>query len=352
MKTGVSVVLLAYREEENLKVLLPQIKENMAKTGAEYEILVIDTAEPTDNTKGVCEEHGARYIPQEEPHFGGAFRTGIKYAEMDKFLILDSDGSHNPKYIPALYEKFTSENHDVAIGSRYVKGGVTNDAKSSIFMSKILNGTFRLCLGIKAKDISTDYRMYRTEQLKKVSLSCENYDVLQEVLLKLKMNKKSLSIGEVPITFDKRMFGESKRNLLPFILSYIKTLFRLFFTRFHDFILYGIIGLGAAVIDYGISLLVNYLTGGNTEVLAAVSGQAIGFLFTFFLNTFCNFKKTDKLFKRFLSYGAVCLAGMGITALATYLLKDVMLFAWLKLICLAGVSILQFFLNKFITYRK
>lgn len=226
---GISVVILAYKEEENLKVLLPQIKENVEKTGEDYEIVIIDTAEPLDNTKGVCEEYGARYINQEYPAFAGAFKTGIKYAEKEKFLILDGDGSHNPVSIPAINKMFEEENCDVVIGSRYVKGGKTGDAKSSIIMSKILNTMFRICLGIKAKDISTDYRMYHTAELKKVKLDCTNYDVLQEVLLKLRMNQpdSKLKIGEVPIEFNKRIYGESKRRLLPFILSYIKTLFRL-----------------------------------------------------------------------------------------------------------------------------
>ncbi len=230
---GISVVLLAYKEEENLRVLLPQIKDQVKQTGEEFEILVIDTEKPLDNTKGVCEEFGAKYVNQEEPAFAGAFKTGIQYASMDKFLILDSDGSHNPKYIPAIYDKFTKENCDVVIGSRYVEGGKTNDAKSSIVMSHILNGMFRFFLGIKAKDISTDYRMYYTEQLKNVSLSCHNYDVLQEVLLRLRLNKpdKKLKIGEVPIEFDKRIYGESKRRLIPFILSYMKTLCRLTISR-------------------------------------------------------------------------------------------------------------------------
>ena len=139
---GISVVLLAYKEEENLRVLLPQIKDQVKQTGEEFEILVIDTEKPLDNTKGVCEEFGAKYVNQEEPAFAGAFKTGIQYASMDKFLILDSDGSHNPKYIPAIYDKFTKENCDVVIGSRYVEGGKTNDAKSSIVMSHILNGMF------------------------------------------------------------------------------------------------------------------------------------------------------------------------------------------------------------------
>ncbi|MGN0688191.1 MAG: glycosyltransferase [Oscillospiraceae bacterium] len=223
---AISTVLLAYKEAENLKILIPQIKEQLDKTGEDYEIIVVDTAQPLDNTEEVCAEFGARYINQKYPCFGGAFRTGIEAAENDKFLILDSDGSHNPKYIPDLHKMFVS-GADVVIGSRYVKGGHTDDAKSSIIMSKILNTTFRIALGIKAKDISTDYRMYDTKQLKKVELSCKNYDILQEVLLKLRINNKSLVIKETPISFDKRMFGESKRRLIPFIIGYIGTLFKL-----------------------------------------------------------------------------------------------------------------------------
>ena len=228
---GISVVLLAYKEAENLKVLLPQIKKNVEKTGENYEILVIDTMETMDDTPAVCKEHGAKYINQEEPYFGGAFRTGIKYASMDKFLILDSDGSHSPKYIPRIYKKFVSGHYDLVIGSRYCKGGVTNDSISSRIMSKILNTTYRLVLGIKAKDISTDYRMYDTKQLKKVKLQCNYYDVLQEVILKLKLRNKRFKIGEVPIKFYKRMYGDSKRQLVKFIISYMKTLFYLIGVR-------------------------------------------------------------------------------------------------------------------------
>ena len=223
---AISTVLLAYKEADNLKVLLPQIKEQLDKTGEEYEIIIIDTEKPLDNTEEVCSEFGARYINQRYPNFGGAFRTGIEEARYDKFLIMDSDGSHNPKYISDIYAEFKN-GADIVIGSRYTKGGVTNDAKSSIVMSKILNTVFRFITGIKAKDISTDFRMYDTKQLKNVSLSCRNYDVLQEVLLRMKINNKDLIVREIPITFEKRLYGESKRRLLVFIMGYVKTMFRL-----------------------------------------------------------------------------------------------------------------------------
>ena len=223
---AISAVLLSYKEEENLKLLLPKIRSNLEKTNEEFEIIVIDTAKPLDNTRIVCEENGANYFNQKYPGFGGAFKTGIEVANNDKFLILDSDGSHNPKYITKIHKKFLT-GADVVIGSRYVNGGKTFDKNISIIMSKVLNTVFRIALGIKAKDISTDYRMYDTKQLKRVNLECVNYDVLQEVLLKLKINNPKLVIKEIPISFNKRIYGESKRKLIPFIVSYIKTLFRL-----------------------------------------------------------------------------------------------------------------------------
>ena len=224
---SITVALLAYKEAENLRILLPKIHEAMAEVGAEYEILVVDTKTPLDETPDVCRELNARYVNQTGKGFADAFRTAIANATKELFLILDSDGSHNPAYIPAIVRKYESEGCDVVIGSRYVAGGKTFDKKSSVAMSKILNGVFRLALGIKAKDISTDYRLYNTAALKAVTLQNENYDVLQEVLLKLRLNKRDLKIGEVPITFEKRMYGESKRRLIPFILDYIRSLFRL-----------------------------------------------------------------------------------------------------------------------------
>ncbi len=220
---------MAYKEAENLNILLPKIKMEIEKCETDYEIVVIDSTEPLDNTAEVCEKWGARYINQEEPSFGGAFRTGIKYANKEKFLIMDADGSHPTDRIPAIYHKFVEENCDVVIGSRYVEGGVTNDVFTSQVMSHILNFCYRIVLGIDAKDISTDYRMYRTADLKKVKLECWNFDVVEEVLLKLKLNKSEcdLKVREVPIIFQKRMFGESKRQLVKFIISFIKTLFML-----------------------------------------------------------------------------------------------------------------------------
>ena len=224
----ISVVLLAYREEESLKLLFPRLIEKMNALGEEYELIVVDTATPEDNTSEVCEKYGARYVNQEEPGFGGAYRKGISVIKGDKMLVLDSDGSHDPKFIPDIYNKFL-EGFDVVIGSRYTKGGKTEDAISSRIMSHILNGVYRLVTGVRARDLSTNFRMYRADLIRQVKLTSVNYDVLEEVLLlmKIKAGKDGFKVAEIPITFNKRLAGESKRRLIPFIISYIKTMFRL-----------------------------------------------------------------------------------------------------------------------------
>lgn len=357
---GISVVLLAYKEEENLKKLLPQIIENVEMCGEKYEIIIVDTAKPLDNTQLVCREFGAIYVNQEEPHFAGAFRTGIRKASMDKFLIMDSDGSHNPAYIPDIYRIF-QEGADVAIGSRYVKGGKTEDSKISVYMSKVLNTAYRLFLGINAKDISTDYRMYHTEDLKKIRLICNNYDVLQEVLLELKLLKPNLVIKETPINFEKRIYGESKRNLIPFVISYLKTLLRLAFmskngtdrSLLQQLISYGVIGILAAGVDFGVFTFINNWGGGSiSPVIANIAGTFTGFLVSFSCNTFLNFKKKDRLFRRFLSYFGICLLGMGISSMVIYLFEGYINLSILKILCIGGAAIFQFILNKLFTFRN
>jgi len=221
---GISAVIPAYGEAENLKYLLPQIKKELLKTGEEYEIIVVDGIRSIDNSKVICHEHGAKYLNQEEAGFGGAIRTGIRHASMDKLLMLDGDGSHSPEYIPKLHKALMS-GADVAIGSRYAKGGKTFDSKVSVAMSKLLNFIYRSLLGIDARDVSTNYRMYRTNQIKQIVLKCQNYDILEEILLKLKLYKPTLKIKEIPIQFSKRKLGKSKRRFLPFAASYAKTLF-------------------------------------------------------------------------------------------------------------------------------
>lgn len=353
MENGVTVCLLAYREAENLKALLPRILDVLKNIGEPNEILVVDTKEALDNTPEVCKEFGARYINQILPGYGGAFKTGVIFAEYNKILYLDSDLSHKPEYILDLYKMYATGEYDVVIGSRYVDGGESNDSAASFVMSKILNTAFRFVLDVKAHDISTSYRIYSTESLREITLVKSNYDVLQEVLLKLGIYfNRPLNIGETPITFEKRLYGESKRQLLKFIINYAVNLVEFTFIKYpllKNTLLYVLFGLIGLAVDFSVfSLFLNVFSVEISNILGAGSG----FVFTFSTNTFLNFQKRDRLFARFMSYLCICLVGTIVSTIVINLLKDAMVVYVAKLLAMAVAFIIQFVLNKFITYGK
>jgi putative glycosyl transferase protein len=228
---SISVALLAYKEEENLRLLIPKVIEVMEKMNEKYEIFIIDSQYPLDNTKGVCDEYGVSYYNQTEPHYAGAYKEAIKLAKNDKFLLIDADGSCDPKYIKDMYNKY-NEGYDVVIGSRYTKGGGTTVPKYLTFMSKIVNIVFRTIIGVKVKDISISFRLYNTEKLKQIKITSTNYEIQEEIILRLKMINPNIKIAEVPIIFVERWNGETKRQLLKFIICYITSIFKFIGIKF------------------------------------------------------------------------------------------------------------------------
>ncbi|MCR5621484.1 MAG: glycosyltransferase [Treponema sp.] len=227
MTEGISVVIPSYQEGENLKNILPRLNGELSGIGVPYEILCVDTMEPLDDTEAVCRGSGATYVKRAGGNnYGDAIRTGFRTAQYKYTVVMDGDGSHDPKCIKEFYEEI-QKGHDLIIGSRYTKGGDTENPFILKAMSYVLNVTYRLMFGIQVKDVSDSYRMYRTEQTQALTLECDNFDIVEEILIKLSMSRKGYDIKEIPIYFEERKAGVSKRKLGRFILSYIATMRRL-----------------------------------------------------------------------------------------------------------------------------
>jgi dolichol-phosphate mannosyltransferase len=230
LETDLSVVIPAYHEEENLRLLLPRMHRTLRELQISYEILIIDTILPLDNTMDCCNEYNATYIKREVDNtFGSAVRTGINKANGQYLLFMDADGSHSPEFITKLWSQ--RYENDVVIASRYIEGGFTENSKSLILMSRILNIIYSIVLNLNCRDVSNSFKLYRSEQLKAIKLNCKNFDIVEEILFKLAKRFKPLRIKEIPFSFKKRIFGETKRNLFVFILSFIITLVKLRFSK-------------------------------------------------------------------------------------------------------------------------
>ena len=179
----ISVVMPCYKEGQNLKDILPRIKEvlNSISSCNDSEILCIDTMESMDDTEAVCKKNADNFTikcirRRGSNSYGQAIRTGIEEAQGKYIVIMDADGSHNPKDIKRLVETIETGKYDIVIGSRYMKGGETDNNFVLIFMSYILNVTYRILFGLNVKDVSDSFRIYDASKIKNISLSCDNFD--------------------------------------------------------------------------------------------------------------------------------------------------------------------------------
>lgn len=230
-RLSLAVVLPAFDELENLKVLLPELHEVLAGlTDIDSSVHVVLRAVPDPYEIESVSELGAIPVTRRPTDsFGDAIRTGIASVEshVDFVIFMDADGSHDPTTIPRLLAN--AEGNDVVIASRYTSGGTSDNGPLLRAMSRSLNLGFRVVLGIPAKDISTNFKLYRREQLQVVELTCDKFDIVEEILFRLQrfVGKREFRVAEIPDYFRERRFGESKRQLGPFVASYIGTLVRL-----------------------------------------------------------------------------------------------------------------------------
>jgi putative flippase GtrA len=122
--------------------------------------------------------------------------------------------------------------------------------------------------------------------------------------------------------------------------------------KHRKFILYGVIGGCCAGLDFAIYTLLCIL--GANYLAANAIGTHCGILCSFALNRRYNFKVNDKPVLRFLFFYAIGLTGLAMSSGILFLMVDICqsnaIFA--KIVAIFAVAVIQFFLNKFITFRK
>jgi dolichol-phosphate mannosyltransferase len=226
MSPQLTIVLPAYKEAECLRDLLPRLKQAADTLTADYEILVVDAQQPVDDTRSVCERNEVRHKFREDGNgYGDAVRSGIAASQGKYVIFMDADGSHNPAALRRLW--LEREGNDVVIGSRYVEGGETENPIGLIWMSRVVNVVYRVVLNLQVHDVSNSLRLYRGDQLKRVRPTANNFDIVEELLIQLAFGPCHDKIKEIPVKFERRKAGASKRNLVVFAASYLSTLIRL-----------------------------------------------------------------------------------------------------------------------------
>lgn len=229
---GLSVVILVLNEAENLKILIPQIKAIVGPMVREYEILIVD-GNSSDDSVQVAESYGCRVVIQRESGYGSAFKQAMQETKGFYAITLDADCSHTPEFIKELWER--RERCQLAIASRYIKGGSADMTVFRRFLSILLNRVYTIALALPYKDLSSGFRLYKMGSVRDIlgQLSSRDFDVLLEVLLKVYC--AGFDIIEVPFYYQPRHHGKSTARIWKFGISYLKTLYHLWQVRNSNF---------------------------------------------------------------------------------------------------------------------
>ncbi|KAJ8957685.1 hypothetical protein NQ318_017577 [Aromia moschata] len=232
-----SILLPTYNEVENLPIIIWLIIKYMNESGYDYEIIIIDDGSPdgTLEAAGQLQNiYGKDKIvlrPREKKlGLGTAYIHGIKHATGNFVVIMDADLSHHPKFIPQFIEKQQKGDFDVVSGTRYVgSGGVYGWDFKRKLVSRGANFLTQLLLRPGASDLTGSFRLYKKDVLEKLIKSCVSKGYVFQMEMIIRAREFNYSIGEVPITFVDRVYGESKLGGSE-IVQFIKSLLYLFAT--------------------------------------------------------------------------------------------------------------------------
>ncbi|KAG5347333.1 DPM1 mannosyltransferase, partial [Acromyrmex charruanus] len=213
-----SILLPTYNEVENLPIIIWLIVKYMEESELAYEIIVIDDGSP-DGTLNMAKQlqhvYGDDKIilkPREKKlGLGTAYMHGIKYATGNFIVIMDADLSHHPKFIPKMAELQRYLNLDVVSGTRYAQGGGVYgwDFKRKL-VSRGANFLTQILLRPGASDLTGSFRLYKKDVLEKLIQSCVSKGYVFQMEMIVRARQFNYTIGEVPITFVDRVYGQSK----------------------------------------------------------------------------------------------------------------------------------------------
>jgi len=203
----VSVIIPSW-DEPLLNDLAREIHNELS--GVKHEIIIVE--------KGAVlpKIDGARVYKQRSSGLGNAVMEGVARSSGDVIVTMDGDMSHDPKDLPKLLSGLG--NHDIVIGSRFAKGGITTDALQRRIIAKSFRPFSSILLNIGVKDSMSGFAAIRKKVYDSINLNPLGYKINLEIMYKAK--KKGFSINEVPIVFRERKGGESKAD--------IKEVFRIF----------------------------------------------------------------------------------------------------------------------------
>jgi dolichol-phosphate mannosyltransferase len=215
---GAWLILPTYNEAENIEAIVHAALEQLALTGHEHTILIVDDGSPDGTGRladGLAERHPeVRVLHRSQKQgLGRAYLAGFEVAlaeGAELVLEMDSDFSHDPADLPRLIA--AADSADLVLGSRYVPGGGVEDwGALRRLVSRGGSWYARTLLGVPVRDLTGGFKVFNRRVLEGIDLAGVHADGYGfQIELTYRAVQAGFGVTEVPIRFRERREGQSK----------------------------------------------------------------------------------------------------------------------------------------------
>lgn len=214
------VIIPTYNERENVAAIVQAVFAQSEP----FHILIVDDGSP-DGTGQIVRDlqqdfpQTLHLLERQGKHgLGTAYIAGFRWGlthGYDFIIEMDADFSHNPKDLVRLLAKCRDEDADVAVGSRYVKGGkVENWPWERHFYSRGGSIYTRIVTLMPIADPTAGFVCWRRKVLETIDLNKIRFiGYAFQIEMKFAAWELNFKIREVPIVFKDRELGVSKMSL-------------------------------------------------------------------------------------------------------------------------------------------
>jgi dolichol-phosphate mannosyltransferase len=210
------VVVPTYDEAENITTMI----DGLHRAAPGVDVLVVDDNSPDGTADLVASrpDFGRTVHLLRRPGkagLGAAYRAGFLWALGHGYEVvvqMDADLSHPASAVPALVRAL--DQADVAVGSRYVRGGaIENWSWSRRLISWLGNLYVRIVLGLPVRDATAGFKAFRAASLEEIGvLTSHSNGYCFQIENTWQAARRGLRVTEVPITFTDRTHGQSKMS--------------------------------------------------------------------------------------------------------------------------------------------
>ncbi len=215
----VSVIVPTLNEAENLPHILPLIP------GWVDEVVLVD-GRSTDGTVEVARRMmpSVRVVLEPSPGKGAALQAGFKHATGDIIVMMDADGSTNPKEIGD-FVRALRNGADFVKGSRFLQGAGSHDISAIRRLGNLgLTVMVRLLFGGRYSDLCYGFCGFWRDTLTLLEPDVSGFEI--ETLLNIRALRSGLRILEVPSVELSRISGQSNLHPLRDGWRILKTILR------------------------------------------------------------------------------------------------------------------------------